>query len=158
MTWTTKLITVAAIVAAAVVLLFTTPSAGAAERGLAADRAANVRPLMLADALQGKWKVQVDPDEDARRAGEKPYEDTLSFAGGQFASENGKKHGFKPVNYDEDTTRFGPGTFTAEPVSDKDGKAKWTGTITVDQIQGELTITKKDGTVLHYLYKGEKAR
>jgi hypothetical protein len=157
MTPSSKLIALAAVIGALVVLLFTARSAGAGEHLARVDRSPT-RPLMLSDPFQGKWKVQVEPDDDARRAGEKPYEDTISFDGGKFVSENGKKHGFAPINYDEDTRRFGPGTFTAEPTSDKEGKAKWTGTVTADQIQGEMTWTKKDGTIVHYLFKGEKAR
>src|SRR2546423_15699895 len=141
-----KLLAFLALLAARIILLCTPRLAGAASP-----------TRLLADSFQGKWKVTVEPDEDARKAGEKTFEDTLVFQGGQFTAEACKKRGFGPCTYEEDTRRFGPATFTAEPTSEKEGKAKWTGTLMADQIQGELTWTKKDGTVLHYQYKGSKA-
>jgi hypothetical protein len=110
----------------------------------------------LNDPIQGKWKVTIDPDEDARKAGEKSYDDTLIFNASQFTSDALKKKNFKPVDYDADTARFGPATFTAEPKSDTDGKMKWTGRIDATQMEGEITWTKKDGTEVHYTFKGEK--
>src|SRR5437762_2631514 len=89
-------------------------------------------PRGIAAGVEGKWKVKVEPDEDARKAGEKEYNDTLTITANKFISEACKKHGFGETNYDEDTRRFGPATFTAEATSDKEGKAKWTGTVTVN--------------------------
>ncbi len=81
--------------------------------------------------------MTVEPDEDARKAGEKSYDDTLVFDANQFSSEAGKKKGFKAVDYDADTTRFGPATFTAQPKSDTDGKCKWTGRVDATQMEGK---------------------
>ena len=114
-------------------------------------------PRALAGGLEGKWKVKVEPDEDARKAGEKEFDDTLVFTATKFHSEACKGKGFGETNYDEDTRRFGPTAFTAEATSDKEGKAKWTGTVTATEITGELVWTKKDGTELHYSYKGSKS-
>ena len=122
----------------------------------ASDRVAKLS--MRSDPFAGKWSVKIEPDEDARRAGEKPFDDTLIFDSGKFASEACKKHGFKETEYEEDTRRFGPATFKAEPASENEGKAKWIGTLTADQISGEMTWTKKNGSIVHYLYKGEKKR
>jgi hypothetical protein len=107
--------------------------------------------------LEGKWKVKVDPDDDARKTGEKSYDDTLVFTASQFYSEAGKKKGFNPVDYDADTARFGPAQFSAEAKSDSDGKIKWTGRVDATQMEGEMTWTKKDGTEVHYTFKGEKS-
>jgi len=114
-------------------------------------------PRAFASGVEGKFKVKVEPDEDARKAGEKDYDDTLTITASKFVSEACKKHGFGETTYDEDTRRFGPATFTAEAKSDKEGTAKWSGTVTVNEIQGEITWTKKDGTTLHYTYKGSKS-
>src|SRR3954470_10373767 len=111
----------------------------------------------LNDTFTGKWKVTMSPDEAAAKAGEKEFADTLVFTGDKFVAEACKKYGFDAVTYDSDTRRFGPATFTAEPKSEKEGKAKWTGTVTGSSISGEMTWTKKDGTELHYSYKGERA-
>ncbi len=116
----------------------------------------SITPRAIASGVEGKWKVKVEPDEDARKAGEHDYDDTLTITADKFVSEACKKHGFGATTYDEDSRRFGPATFTAEAKSDKDGTAKWSGTVTASEIQGEMTWTKKDGTQLHYTYKGSK--
>jgi hypothetical protein len=106
--------------------------------------------------LEGKWKIKVEPDEEAAKAHEKHFDDIIVFKADKFWSEAQKKKGFGDAVYEEDTRRFGPSTFTAEVKSDKEGKAKWTGTATAADIKGELTWTKKDGTELHFTYVGEK--
>jgi hypothetical protein len=112
---------------------------------------------VLGDPFEGKWKVKVEPDEDSRKTGEKDYDDTFTFKANKFTSEACKKKGFGEVAYDEDTRRFGPATFTAESKSEKEGTAKWSGTVTVNEMTGELTITKKDGSTVHYTFKGSKS-
>jgi hypothetical protein len=112
---------------------------------------------VLGDALEGKWKVKVEPDEDSRKTGAKDYDDTYTFKANKFTSDSCKKQGFGETTYDEDTRRFGPATFTAESKSDKEGAAKWSGTVTVNEMTGELTITRKDGSTVHYTFKGSKS-
>ena len=110
----------------------------------------------MADPFEGtKWNVVVTPDPSAPGSA-KEFNDTLIFKGGMFRSTECEKKGFKPVQYDENTTRMGPATFTAEPESAKEGKAKWTGTVTANQITGDMVWTKKDGTEVHYTFKGER--
>ena len=112
---------------------------------------------VVAAGLDGKWKIKVDPDEDAAKAHEKEFDDVIVFKADKFWSESQKKKGFAEAVYEEDTRRFGPSTFTAEAKSEKEGKVKWTGTATAADITGEMTWTKKDGTVMHYTFKGEKS-
>lgn len=118
-----------------------------------------VRDASAADRLEDtKWKVKVTPDGEASRAGQKEVDDTLVFKAATFASTAWAKHGFKPVSY-EDDTRGAPGGmqgFTAEATSEKEGKTKWMGTAAADQISGEMTWVKKDGTELHYTFRGER--
>ena len=110
----------------------------------------------LADPFEGtKWNVVVTPDPSAPGS-EKEFKDVLIFKGGMFRATECEKHGFKPVQYDENTTRMGPATFTAEPTSAKEGKAKWTGTVTANMMTGDMVWTKKDGTEIHYTFKGER--
>jgi hypothetical protein len=116
----------------------------------------SLAPRAFASGAEGKFKVKVEPDEDARKAGGREYDDVLNITAAKFVSEEGKKHGFGETTYDEDSTRFGPATFTAESTSDKEGKQKWMGTVTATEIEGTMVWTKKDGTELHFNYKGSK--
>jgi hypothetical protein len=111
----------------------------------------------LSDPLEGKYKIKVDPDEEGHKKGEKEFDDTFVFKADKCWSETLKKKGFADAVYDEDSRRFGPVAFKAESKSDKEGTAKWSGTITATAIEGELVWTKKDGTEIHYSYKGEKS-
>jgi hypothetical protein len=112
--------------------------------------------MRMADPFEGtKWNVVLTPDPSAG-GNDKEFNDTLIFKGGMFRSTECEKKGFKPVQYDENTTRMGPATFTAEPASAKEGKAKWTGTVTANMITGDMVWTKKDGTEVHYTFKGER--
>src|SRR5207253_7997517 len=102
------------------------------------------------------WEVTVTPDDDASKAGEKEFKDTLVFKGSKFLAEECKKDGFEEVDYEPDTRRFGPAKFTAKPKSETKGEAEWKGTITVDNIEGSLVMTKKDGTKMNFTFKGTK--
>jgi hypothetical protein len=111
----------------------------------------------LADPFEAtKWKIKVAPDDESARNGAKEFDDVLNFKGAMFNTKEMEKRGFKPVQYEDDTRRFGPASFKAEQESDKEGKAKWTGLITASTIKGELVWTKKDGKTLTYNYTGER--
>ena len=114
--------------------------------------------LALADALVGTWKITITPDEDARKAGEKKeIEDTITLKGSKFTSARWKnEHKFDAVEYEEDTRRYGTAQFTAKPESKTGGKMEWSGTVAANQMKGEITWTKPDGTELKYTFTGEK--
>jgi hypothetical protein len=102
----------------------------------------------LADPFEGtKWNVVVTPDASAA-GNDKEFKDVLIFKGGMFRATECEKHGFKPVHYDDNTTRFGPATFTAEQSSEKEGKTKWSGTVAANQITGDMAWTNS--------FKGER--
>lgn len=107
---------------------------------------------VAADALEGTtWKIKLTATD-----GGKDFTDTLSFKGGQFSDETLAKKGFKPVSYDDNTTRFGPASFDVTLESDKDGKAKWNGSVSADQMTGTLAWTKSDGSVQNFTFSGER--
>ncbi len=111
---------------------------------------------LMKDPLDGKWVLTVTPDDDARTAGEKEFKDNIEFKGGQFTSEALKKHGFDPGPYDENT-RPGIGGFDAVLKSKtEEGKAKWHGLVTANEMTGDMVWTKKDGTVLNFTFKGTR--
>jgi len=106
-----------------------------------------------ADPFEGKWKVTLTSDG----AGGKDMADTLVFTrGGKFYATELKKKGFGEVNFDSDTRRFGPAAFTAEQTSAKEGKAKWEGHVAATEMEGTMVLTKKDGSVVNYTFKGSK--
>ena len=115
--------------------------------------------MSMADPFEStKWNVKVTPDEEARGAGAKDFDEVLSFKGGQFAAiQYMAKKGFKPSTYEDDVRRMGPAGFTAEIKSDTDGTAKWSGIVTAAAIRGDLKWTKKDGTEMNFTYTGERA-
>jgi hypothetical protein len=112
---------------------------------------------LMRDPIDGKWVLTVTPDDDARTAGEKEFKDNIEFKGGKFTSESMQKHGFDPGPYDEDPTRGGMGTFDAALKSKTDeGKAKWHGLVTANEMTGDFVWTKKDGTVCNFTFKGTR--
>jgi len=115
---------------------------------------AGERPVR-SDPFEGKWAITIDPDEDARKTGEKTVNDMLTFTGGKVNTDWARKHGYPPAPYEEDTRRFGPTKFTAEATNKEGDKAKWTGTVTGGEISGDIVVTKKDGAELRYAFKGE---
>ena len=108
------------------------------------------------DAFNGQWKVTVTPQDEARKAGEKEFKDTLIFKGAMFKSTECEKKGFKETQYEENTQHGIVATFKAETKSDKEGAATWTGDVNGNVIKGELEWKKPDGTVVKYSYTGEK--
>ena len=102
------------------------------------------------------WKITVTPDDDARGAGERPFDDTITFRGSKFVSEHFKAKGFDAAEFDDNANRGTFATFTANTKSDKNGTAKWTGSTTGPNITGDLVWTKADGTVVNFSFSGEK--
>jgi len=114
-------------------------------------------PARAKDILLGKWNVTVTRDDDSPKVGEKEFKDTLNFTGGNFESEKFKKEGFDATAYEEDTRGVQTIAFTVKPKSDKEGEMKWTGQAVANEITGEVTLTKKDGTEVKYTFKGSRA-
>jgi hypothetical protein len=114
-------------------------------------------PAQAKDILLGKWSVTITRDDDSPRAGEKEFKDTLNFTGGNFESEKFKKAGFDATAYEEDTRGVQTIVFTVKPKSDEEGEMKWTGQAVANEISGEMTWTKKDGTEIKYTFKGNRA-
>lgn len=114
---------------------------------------------VMKDPFDGKWKAVVTPDEDAKKAGEKAFDDTLIFKGGKFESVECTPYGFKPVAYDQDT-RGGANAakFTATLKNDEGVVQKWEGAVTGGELRGTLVITKKDGVELRYELKAERTK
>jgi hypothetical protein len=123
-----------------------------------AEAAQTISTVMAANADQAvryaldhfKWELDYSPTSLERV-------DKITLKGNQFVSEHWKKdHKFEPCQYEEDTRRFGIAQFSAKPTSKTAGKMTWTGTVAANQMKGEITWTKSDGTELKYTFEGEK--
>jgi hypothetical protein len=109
------------------------------------------------DPFEGTaWHITVTPDDDARGAGERPFEDNITFKASKFLSEHFKDKGFDAVEFDSDTRRGPLAAFTVNAKSDKNGTLKWTGSTTGPTISGDLVWTKADGSVVNFSYTGDK--
>lgn len=86
--------------------------------------------------------------------GKKGDEDELVFKDGKFSSVACEKYGFGEAPYTSavkgDTT-----TFETETVSEKEGKMKWTGTVTGDKLDGTVVWTKDGQAPIEYWFKTE---
>ena len=114
-------------------------------------------PLKSGDPFIGDWNVVFNPSgEDANQPGVKKFEDKVTFTADQISAKTLTARGFGPGDLKEDTRVMGPATFTATQTSDKEGKIDWNGMVDATQLSGTITWTKKDGTVVHYDFLGNK--
>ena len=108
-------------------------------------------------ALDGtSWKVQVDPDAMAKTKGEKEYKEVLTFTDGMVSMNEGQKVGFASSHYDLAKSGNKDWTFKTEQNSTSMGQSVWTGTVHDQNIEGKMIMTKNDGAVLTYTFKGNK--
>ena len=102
------------------------------------------------------WKVHVEPDAMAKKAGEKEFKDTLTFVDGKVSMSEYKKMGFESAPYTASKSGEKDWTFSSDPWSDSQGTTVWTGNIDGDSVKGKMIWTKKDGSVLTYTFEGHK--
>jgi hypothetical protein len=108
-------------------------------------------------ALDGtSWKIEVGPDSMAKTKGEKEYKEVLTFADGMVSMNEGQKVGFASSPYEVAKSGEKDWTFKTEQESTSSGRSIWTGTIHEKSIEGKLIMTKKDGAVLTFTFKGSK--
>ena len=118
--------------------------------------ASPVKLEAIASPLEGsRFEVKVTPNEWAAQNGEKSSDDTLEFEGGRVSMGGSVRSGFYASPYSL-TISGSVWAFRTEQYSKKEGRSEWTGEIREDSIKGELTRTKKDGTVLHFTFDGKK--
>jgi hypothetical protein len=113
---------------------------------------ASVQRLMARDALIGKWKATITPDD-----GGKETTDNLTFKAGKFTSENEKTDGYDPAAYDDDPSPQGiSAKFSVTLTNGSGDTAKWSGFSTGTEMDGTLVLTRKDGVVKTYTFKATK--
>ena len=101
------------------------------------------------------WKVDVEPDSMAKDKGEKQFKETLTFADGNI-SLSAPKVGSEASPYSVSKSGEKDFTFKAERTSLGEGNAVWTGTVHGNDLEGKMILTKNDGAVLTYTFKGNK--
>jgi len=101
------------------------------------------------------WKVDVEPDSMAKDKGEKQFKETLTFADGNITL-SAPKVGTEASPYSVTKSGEKGMTFKAERSSSGEGSSVWTGTVHEKDIEGKLILTKNDGSVLTYNFKGNK--
>lgn len=119
--------------------------------------------ILVVSALSGSLtaqaqKVVLDGKTFAGEMGEagkdKGDEDELVFKDGKFLSVACQEYGFGDAPYTAavsgDTT-----TFETETVSAKEGKMKWTGTVTGDKLEGTVMWYKEGQAPVEYWFKTE---
>ena len=101
------------------------------------------------------WKVDVEPDQMARDKGEKQFKETLTFADGNITL-SAPRVGFEASPYSVTKTGDKDMTFKAVRTSTAEGSSVWTGTVHDKNVEGKLILTRTDGAVLTYTFKGSK--
>lgn len=123
-----------------------------AGRALAPAAEPTIAPMPPAPAqlLDGRTYIG-HVGEKGRSSGD---EDTLRFAAGRFHSSACDAYGFgaAPYTAEQHGDSF---TFTAETVSEKEGRMRWTGTIRTYQLAGSVVWTKPGQTPVEYWIKAE---
>lgn len=117
-------------------------------------------PLQLhaGDPFEGKWTVTLTPsNEDANQPGVRQFDETITFTTADFSTLKLAEHGFGPAPYQEDVRFYGPGKFSCTQTSDKEGKIDWSGFTSGQDLQGTMVWTKKDGSVVHYDFQGNRS-
>ena len=108
-------------------------------------------------ALDGtSWKIDVGPDAMAKQKGEKDYKEVLTFADGMVSMKEGQKVGFGSSRYEIAKSGDKDWTFKSAQDSQSIGQAVWTGTIHENDMEGKMIMTRKDGAVLTYTFKGNR--
>jgi len=100
-------------------------------------------------SLDGKTFI-VDFSEKGKTESTK---DTLVFADGTFRSVGCDQYGFTAAPYTatEEGEQVG---FTASATSDTEGTMDWTGTVSGETIEGEVTWAKEGQDAIDYEYTG----
>ncbi len=101
------------------------------------------------------WKIDVEPDQMAQDKGEKQFKETLTFADGNVTL-SAPKVGFEASPYSVTKAGEKDLTFKGVRTSVGQGTSVWTGTIHDNNIEGKLILTRSDGAVLTYTFKGNK--
>jgi len=101
------------------------------------------------------WKIDVAPDAMAKDKGEKQFKETLTFADGNITL-SAPMVGTEASPYSVSKAGEKDFTFKAERSSSGEGNSVWTGTTHGNDIEGKMILTKNDGAVLTYTFKGNK--
>jgi hypothetical protein len=109
---------------------------------------------LLAAAQEGALDGKTFAGEMGEKGKEKGDEDELVFKDGKFLSVACQEYGFGDAPYTA-TVSGNTTTFTAETVSAKEGKMKWSGTLEGDELTGTVVWSKEGQAPAEYWFKTE---
>lgn len=100
-----------------------------------------------------RWVVTLTPEKEAEKAGEKPLEDSLQFESGKMTSLVGKVHGFPTTTFETAQA------WARAEVAAADGRSKceWRLEAKGDRLEGTMTSTRGEGTIVQYKLEGTRA-
>ncbi len=101
------------------------------------------------------WAVEVIP-EGTSPAGEKTFNDVLVFEEGKMNTSVWNEHGFLPSSYMLSSAGGGGWAFSAEQISNTEGRTLWQGGIVDEHMKGRLVWWKKNGQIVTYSFEGEQ--
>ena len=124
--------------------------------GAGAAETETMAPAPAASPLEGTtWNVKLMPDAAAAEHGEQAFDDALVFEHGKVWMTECVKVGFEASPYTL-TPEGAAWKLWTQQSSPKEGTSDWSASIQESAIQGTLTWTKQDGTVLKYTFEGQR--
>ena len=101
------------------------------------------------------WKIDVEPDGMTKDKGEKQFKETMTFADGNLTI-SAPRVGFEASPYSVTKSGEKDMTFKAVRTSTAEGNSVWTGIVHDKNVEGKMILTRADGAVLTYTFKGSK--
>ena len=109
-----------------------------------------------APALEGThWAIKLEPDDEAKKNGDKPAFDSLVFACGKFRRGSQAGKGMAPAAYTL-VKNGSKQTLSAESVDENGERMLWSADFEGDIVKGLLRTTKKDGKEVTRSFEGKQ--
>ena len=103
------------------------------------------------------WSVQMTPSSRSARAGESPHSEKVIFASGNMVGSQWVLRGFVSQPYSGESQGKKAMAFNSEQNSATgQGRAKWSGIVKGERIEGTLLWIKPDGKVRVFNFAGKK--
>ena len=108
---------------------------------------------MSSDSFSGVWRVNVTPDSAAQQSGKQQFSDEVLFEDGKMTAAACASYGFGESTYSLSES----GTSMSATMSTDGESIAWSANLVNGAIQGNVTWTKSDGHVYHYVLSGNRS-